>query len=215
MDRKTARLNLDIVAAKNLTISVSSNYIYNKMTMPMNDNNLYGWMANTIYSPAWTDHQPYFFTDSISIASVKYSALSKRFLGSIGLNYRPFSDSKLLSGFKLTGRIGIDDSHIKENATYRPDLFYPDMPAGSRYSSVRQNQEISYEMGISFRYKTGSLNTNTSLTTQAFDRRYGILGMEKQNFITPAISNIGAGEDLTYGDEDIFHARDGGTVITE
>ena len=200
MDRKTARLNLDIVAAKNLTISVSSNYIYNKMTMPMNDNNLYGWMANTIYSPAWTDHQPYFFTDSVSIASVKYSALSKRFLGSIGLNYRPFSDSKLLSGFKLTGRIGIDDSHIKENATYRPDLFYPDMPAGSRYSSVRQNQEISYEMGISFRYKTGSLNTNTSLTTQAFDRRYGILGLEKQNFITPAISNIGAGEDLTYGD---------------
>ena len=215
MDRKTARLNLDIVAAKNLTISVSSNYIYNKMTMPMNDNNLYGWMANTIYSPAWTDHQPYFFTDSVSIASVKYSALSKRFLGSIGLNYRPFSDSKLLSGFKLTGRIGIDDSHIKENATYRPDLFYPDMPAGSRYSSVRQNQEISYEMGISFRYKTGSLNTNTSLTTQAFDRRYSILGLEKQNFITPAISNIGAGEELTYGDEDFFHARDGGTVITE
>ena len=215
MDRKTARLNLDIVAAKNLTISVSSNYIYNKMTMPMNDNNLYGWMANTIYSPAWTGHQPYFFTDSVSITSIKYSALSKRFLGSIGWTYRPFSDSKLLNGFKLTGRIGIDDSHIKENATYRPDLIYPTIPAGSRYSSVRQNQEISYEMGMSFGYKTGSLNTNTSLTTQAFDRRYGILGLEKQNFITPAISNIGAGEELTYGDEDIFHARDGGTVITE
>nr|MCS5653348.1 TonB-dependent receptor plug domain-containing protein [Candidatus Neomarinimicrobiota bacterium] len=215
MDRKTARLNLDIMAAKNLTISVSSNYIYNKMTMPMNDNNLYGWMANTIYSPAWTDHQPYFFTDSVSIASVKYSALSKRFLGSIGWTYRPFSDSKLLNGFKLTGRIGIDDSHIKENATYRPDLFYPTIPAGSRYSSVRQNQEISYEMGISFRYKTGSLNTNTSLTTQAFDRRNSMLGLEKQNFITPAISNIGAGEELTYGDENFFHARDGGTVITE
>ena len=215
MDRKTARLNLDIVAAKNLTISVSSNYIYNKMTMPMNDNNLYGWMANTIYSPAWTGHQPYFFTDSVSITSIKYSALSKRFLGSIGWTYRPFSDSKLLNGFKLTGRIGIDDSHIKENATYRPDLIYPTIPAGSRYSSVRQNQEISYEMGMSFGYETGSLNTNTSLTTQAFDRRYGILGLEKQNFITPAISNIGAGEELTYGDEDIFHARDGGTVITE
>jgi len=215
MDRKTARLNLDIVAAKNLTISVSSNYIYNKMTMPMNDNNLYGWMANTIYSPAWTGHQPYFFTDSVSIASIKYSALSKRFLGSIGWTYRPFSDSKFLNGFKLTGRVGIDDSHIKENATYRPDLIYPTIPAGSRYSSVRQNQEISYEMGMSFGYKTGSLNTNTSLTTQAFDRRYGILGLEKQNFITPSISNIGAGEELTYGDEDIFHARDGGTVITE
>ena len=215
MDRKTARLNLDIAAAKNLTISVSSNYTHNKMTMPMNDNNLYGWMANTIYSPAWTNHQPYFFTDSVSIASVKYSALSKRFLGSIGLTYKPFSDSKLLSGFKLTGRIGIDDSHINENATYRPDLIYPTIPEGSRYSSVRQNQEISYEMGISFRYKTGLLNTNTSLTTQAFDRRYGILGLEKQNFITPAISNIGAGEELTYGDEEFFHARDGGTVITE
>ena len=215
MDRKTARLNLDIVPAKNLTISVSSNYIYNMVTMPMNDNNLYGWMANTIYSPAWTDHQPYFFTDSVSIASVKYSALSKRFLGSIGMTYRPFSDSKLLNGFKLTGRIGIDDSHIREDNTYRPDLFYSTIPAGSRYSSVRQNQELSYEMGMSFGYKTGSLNTNTSLTTQAFDRRYSILGLEKQNFITPAISNIGAGEELTYGDEDFFHARDGGTVITE
>ena len=103
MDRKTARLNLDIVAAKNLTISVSSNYIYNMVTMPMNDNNLYGWMANTIYSPAWTDHHHYFFTDSVSIASVKYSALSKRFLGSIGWTYRPFSDSKLLNGLK-TGK---------------------------------------------------------------------------------------------------------------
>ena len=130
MDRKTARLNLDIVAAKNLTISVSSNYSHNKLTAPMNDNNIFGWMANTIYSPRRPvldadgnntydadsnmvlDHQPYYFTDSVSIAGVKYSALSKRFLGSIGLNYRPFSDSKLLNGFKITGRIGIDDSHI-------------------------------------------------------------------------------------------------------
>ena len=233
MDRKTARLNLDIVAAKNLTISVSSNYSHNKLTAPMNDNNIFGWMANTIYSPRRPvldadgnntydadsnmvlDHQPYYFTDSVSIAGVKYSALSKRFLGSIGLNYRPFSDSKLLNGFKITGRIGIDDSHIREDNTYRPDLFYSVIPAGSRYSSVRQNQELSYEMGMSFGYKTGSLNTNTSLTTQAFDRRYSILGLEKQNFITPAISNIGAGEELTYGDEDFFHARDGGTVITE
>jgi len=233
MDRKTARLNLDIVAAKDLTISVSSNYSHNTLTAPMNDNNIFGWMANTIYSPRRPvldadgnntydadsnmvlDHQPYYFTDSASIAGVKYSALSKRFLGSIGLNYRPFSDSKLLSGIKITGRIGIDDSHMREDNTYRPDLFYSTIPAGSRYSSVRQNQELSYEMGVSFGYKTGSLNTNTSLTTQAFDRRFSILGLEKQNFITPAISNIGAGEELTYGDEDFFHARDGGTVITE
>jgi len=233
MDRKTARLNLDIVAAKDLTISVSSNYSHNTLTAPMNDNNIFGWMANTIYSPRRPvldadgnntydadsnmvlDNQPYYFTDSASIAGVKYSALSKRFLGSIGLNYRPFSDSKLLSGLKITGRIGIDDSHIREDNTYRPDLFYSVIPAGSRYSSVRQNQELSYEMGMSFGYKIGSLNTNTSLTTQAFDRRYSILGLEKQNFITPAISNIGAGEELTYGDEDFFHARDGGTVITE
>ena len=233
MDRKTARLNLDIVAAKNLTISVSSNYSYNKLTAPMNDNNIFGWMANTIYSPKRPvldadgnniydvdsnmvlDHQPYYFTDSASIAGVKYYALSKRFLGSIGLNYRPFTESKLLSGLKITGRIGIDDSHIREDNTYRPDLFYSVIPAGSRYSSVRQNQELSYEMGMSFGYKTGLLNTNTSLTTQAFDRRFSILGLEKQNFITPAISNIGAGEELTYGDEDFFHARDGGTVITE
>ena len=233
MDRKTARLNLDIVAAKNFTISVSSNYSYNKLTAPMNDNNIFGWMANAIYSPrrpvldsdgnniydadsnVVSDHQPYYFTDSVSIAGVNYYALSKRFLGSIGLNYRPFTDSKLLSGLKITGRIGIDDSHIKEDNTYRPDLFYSVIPAGSRYSSVRQNQELSYEMGMSFGYKTGPLNTNTSVTTQAFDRRYSILGLEKQNFITPAISNIGAGEELTYGDEDFFHARDGGTVITE
>ena len=51
MDRKTARLNLDIVAAKDLTISVSSNYSHNTLTAPMNDNNIFGWMANTIYSP--------------------------------------------------------------------------------------------------------------------------------------------------------------------
>ena len=233
MDRKTARLNLDIVAAKDLTISVSSNYSHNTLTAPMNDNNIFGWMANTIYSPKRPvldadgnniydvdsnmvlDHQPYYFTDSASIAGVKYYALSKRFLGSIGLNYRPFTESKLLSGLKITGRIGIDDSHIREDNTYRPDLFYSVIPAGSRYSSVRQNQELSYEMGMSFGYKTGLLNTNTSLTTQAFDRRFSILGLEKQNFITPAISNIGAGEELTYGDEDFFHARDGGTVITE
>ncbi len=232
MDRKTVRVNLDVFPSKDINISVSSGYTQNKRTIPMNDNNIFGWIGNTVFAPKRPvndsdgnmvmdddgnpvmDWQPYYFTDSVSVAGVKYDAMSKRFVGSITLNYTPYLGIDILKDLKIHGRIGIDDSHNREDNTYRPDLFYSVIPAGSRYAYVRQNQELSYEIGVSFPFNLGPVNVKSSYTVQSFDNRYNGFGIEKQNFITPAISNLGAGEELTYGDEDFYHARDGGSVIT-
>ena len=233
MDRKSVRVNLDIFPAKNLTVSVSTGYTYNKRTVPMNDNNIFGWIGNTVFAPELPvfdddgnptfdddsvmimEHQPYYFTDSVSVAGVEYSATSKRFLGSIGVSYTPFPDRGMLNGLQFHGRVGLDDSQLREDNTYRPDLFYSVIPEGARYAYVRQNQELSYEFGASYKQSFGPIDTKTSFTTQSFDRRFNGVGIEKLNFITPAISNIGAGEELSFGDEDFYHARDGGSVITE
>ena len=232
MDRKNVRVNLDIFPAKNFNISVSSGYTQNKRTMPMNDNNIFGWIGNTVFAPKRPvydsndemildedgnpvlDWQPYYFTDSVSVAGVEYEAMSKRFMGSISLNYTPSLGIEFLKDLKIHGRVGIDDSHNREDNTYRPDLFYSVIPAGSRYAYVRQNQEISYEVGGSMPWNIGPVGVVSSYTVQSFDRRYEGFGIEKQNFITPAIANIGAGEELTFGDEDFYHSRDGGSVIT-
>ena len=232
MDRQSARLNVDIAASKNLNVSVSTNYVRNKRTIPENDNDIFGWLGNTYWAVAQYDengdpllnsaddndgsgrangtqqYQPYYFTDSSDINKIYYWVESKRFIGSLSLNYRP------IDGLLLRGRIGVDDSHIKEDKTHNtpfPTLW----PLGKRLAFIRQNQEISYEMGASYTRAFGPVESKTSMTTQAFDQRNQGLGLEKINYITPAISNIGAGEELSYGDEEFYHARDGGTAFTE
>ena len=232
MDRQSARLNVDIAASKNLNISVATNYVRNMRTIPENDNDIFGWLGNTYWAVAQYDengdpllnsaddndgsgrangtqqYQPYYFTDSLDINKIHYWVESKRFLGSLSLNYRP------IEGLLLRGRIGVDDSHIKEDKTH--DTPFPNIwPLGKRLAFIRQNQEISYEMGASYSRAFGPVESKTSITTQAFDQRNQGVGIEKINYITPAISNIGAGEELSYGDEEFYHARDGGTAITE
>ena len=243
MDRQSARLNLDIAAAENLNISLTTNYVSSQRTIPQNDNNIFGWLGNTYWATAEYDengepllnsaddndgsgrpngtqqYQPFNWLDSASIHDkIQYRSDSKRFIGSLSMKYRPFGDSDLAGGllqnFSINGRIGIDDSHIKEDLNFKTPFPFI-WPLGRKGLYLRQNQEMSYEFGFSYNYNFGPIQSRTSFTRQAFDLRYQGLGLEKQDFNTPAISNVGAGEQLNYGDEDFSHSRDGGSAFTE
>ena len=232
MDRKSARLNLDIAASKNLNISVLTNYVKNMRTIPDNDNSILGWLGNTYWAVAQYDengdpilnsvedndgsgrsygtqkYEPFFFSDSSDINEIYYWVESKRFIGSISINFRP------VNGLILNGRMGIDDSHINEDKNHN-DPSQTSLPLEAERAFIRQNQEISYEIGLKYIKSIGSVESKTSLTTQAYDQKQQGFGLKKINYITPDISIMGSGEEMLYEDEEFYHFRDGGTVFSE
>ncbi|MBJ12919.1 MAG: hypothetical protein CMG62_07590, partial [Candidatus Marinimicrobia bacterium] len=232
MDRQSARLNVDIAASKNLNVSVSTNYVRNKRTIPENDNDIFGWLGNTYWAVAQYDengdpllnsaddndgsgrangtqqYQPYYFTDSSDINKIYYWVESKRFIGSISVNFQ------LADGLVLKGRVGIDDSRTNEEKKHNSS--FPDTwSIENKQGFIRQNQELTYEIGSSYIKSIGSVESKTSITTQAFDQKKQGYGFKRLNYIAPDISITGFNQEMPYKDEEFFHFRDGGTAFTE
>lgn len=232
MDRSSARLNVDITASKNLSFSVLTNYVRNIRTIPDNDNSILGWLANTYWAVAQYDengdpvlnsaddndgsgrangtqqYEPFYFLDSSYINKVYYWVESKRFIGSISVNFQ------LADGLVLKGRVGIDDSRTNEEK--RHNSSFPDIwSIENKQGFIRQNQELTYEIGSSYIKSIGSVESKTSITTQAYDQKKQGYGFKRLNYIAPDISITGFNEEMPYKDEEFFHFRDGGTAFTE
>ncbi|NIR47165.1 hypothetical protein GWO43_01575, partial [candidate division KSB1 bacterium] len=47
-DRKNVRANFDIIPSERLTVRVNANYSYSENERPDNDNNIFGFLGNTL-----------------------------------------------------------------------------------------------------------------------------------------------------------------------
>lgn len=210
MDRKTVRANLDIFPSRTLSMSISTGYSINEVTRPNNDNNIFGWLGNTLLFAT-----SYAFTDSTAISAIKDVALTKRFIGSIKGTYTPFPDNPTLKGLQFSSVLGLDDSHLRIDNTKSPDFVYGSLLNGQRYATIRQNQMFTFNLGARYAINLGGLKSVTSITNQSFDTRYKRLLLGKTEFLTGLILNIGAGADLQSGDEVFSHRREAGIVLNE
>jgi hypothetical protein len=83
LNRTSLRANLDVVPNQNLNFQVNAGYSLSDIQRPNNDNNILGYLGNTLLSPT-----PYFFTDSASVDNIGDKTSSNRFVGSIAAEIR-------------------------------------------------------------------------------------------------------------------------------
>ncbi|HKJ67213.1 MAG TPA: carboxypeptidase-like regulatory domain-containing protein, partial [bacterium] len=204
MDRKNLRANFDVIPNENLVVNVSTNYTLNEIEHPHNDNDIYGFLGNTILAPV-----PYFSTDSTAILALENTTDINRFIGSVEAIYNPFANLEL----RLSA--GMDDSDLRTDQVFPADFQYQYFPSGRRSVYTRQNTQNTYTIDGNYTYNlTHELQVNSSLGAQLFDRRTRTFFADNQDYLSELITNIGAGETLIDLDETLTHVKEAG-IYTE
>ena len=204
MDRQTIRANFDVLPNDKVIFSVSSGYTVNENSRPYNDNNIFGFLGNTILTP-----EPWMITDSAAVYGLTNVVKSNRFFGSAQVQYRPFKN------FEAQATVGIDDSDLRLDTTYPANLVYSFYPAGRRSVESRQNTQYTYSFDAKYTYSfLPGLNITSSAGAQLFDSKNKGTFFARYNFLTELISNIGAGADVEEADETFLHKREAGLFTT-
>ncbi len=204
MDRQTIRANFDVLPNDKFIFSVSSGYTVNENSRPYNDNNIFGFLGNTILTP-----EPWQITDSASVYGLKNLVKSNRFFGSVQVQYRPFTN------FEAQATLGVDDSDLRLDNTYPADLVYAFYPAGRRGIESRQNTQYTYNFDVKYSYSFWpGLNIISSAGAQLFDSKNKGTFFARYDFLTELITNIGAGANVEEADETFLHTREAGLFTT-
>ncbi len=199
-DRQSFRANVEIYPRDNFDLQFQTNYVLSEIARPQNDNNLFGYLGNTLLQPA-----PFAITDSISIDNATNIQRVSRFVGSAQAEYRP------LDALTLRASVGIDASDLRNDASFPSNLQYLFIVNGARAVSQRRNKQQTFDLNARYAFDlTKRIKSNSILGTQLFNQRLSTFAVGKQNFSTELITNLGAGADLLGGDEGFLHVREAG-----
>ncbi|MCK5147028.1 TonB-dependent receptor [bacterium] len=201
MDRTTFRANIDIIPNDKLMISVNSSFGFNENKRPLNDDNIGGYLGNTVLGS-----KSYLFLKRDAIKAFDDKINSNRFLGGFKAQYRPFDK------FEASFSVGVDHGNIREDRLFPKAHIYPfGFPEGRKWISERRNTQFTYDFNTSYSYAPfDGLSIVSNVGAQIFDRKLHSVFIEKYGFATGLITNIGAGEELSSGDEGHVHTRDVG-----
>ena len=200
-DRTSLRANFDVVANSRLNFQINSSYASNELQRPNNDDNLGGYLANTLLFAT-----PYRFADSAAVENISDKTNSNRFIGALNAEYTPYRN--------LVARIsfGIDNDNIRQDQTFPVNLPYPGIAdLGSRQILNFRNLQYTYNFNGRYSYNlTSSLKGSTVAGVQLFNRRQTANFFSKFDFPSELIKNIGAGTGLLAADEAFQHRREAG-----
>jgi len=200
MDRNTIRANFDVFPSEKIMLTVSSGYTLNKSQLPDNDNDIFGFLGNTILT-----YPAYQFTDSAAVYGLTTTQKSNRLFGSVQLQYRPFNN------FEASASIGIDDGDLRQDRIFPANLRYSGRPRGAFYIWTRQNTQFTYNLDARYTYSLlQGLSITSSIGTQLFDRKVRTFFGQKRDYLTELITNIGAGATFYDLDETYQHTREAG-----
>ena len=202
LDRTNLRANVDVVPNQRLTFRINAGYTLNELLRPNNDNNILGYLGNTLLFPT-----PFAFTDSAAIENIFDKTNSNRFTGSVSAEYTPYKN--------LFGRVsvGVDNDNLRQDRTFPLNFVYPvaQLNQGERSIFNRRNLQFTYSLDARYSYNlTSSLNGSTVVGSQLLNRRLNTNFIQKFNIPSELISNVGAGATLSSGDEAATHRREAG-----
>ena len=199
-DRQSFRANFEAFPLQKLTLRANSNFTLNEITRPQNDNNVLGYLGNSLLSPT-----PFIFTDSTAIESLSDINRITRFIGSVEAEY------ELIPNLRIRASVGFDGTELRNDNTRPSNFSYSGTDDGRRSIFQRRNEQYTYDLNARYSYNiTPSLRATTIAGGQAFNRIRRTFFIQKEDFQTELISNVGAGADFFGGDEDFFHAREAG-----
>ncbi|WP_161552734.1 TonB-dependent receptor domain-containing protein [Rhodothermus marinus] len=198
LDRQTFQANFEAVPNQKVTVRANASYTYNEIDRPQNDNNILGFLGNTLLFT-----RPFAFEDSTDLVNIRDRSRITEFLGSVSATYTP------IPNLELQATIGYQGSDFRQDQTLPRGVGITNN--GDRAIFTRRNQQYTYDFNARYRYNIlSNLEATTIVGGQAFNRILRTFFMEKQNFITELISNIGAGADFIQGDEGFSHSREAG-----
>lgn len=184
LQRRGIRANFDAFPRQDLTFSFSGNYVLNSVARPQNDNNVQGWLGNTILAPT-----PYNFLDSLAIAAIADITRTNQYTASFETRYTP------IAGLTLRAQAGIDAGDARQDQTYPPGFNYPGITTlGERRVFTRENDQVTFDASARYAYSiTPSLQASSSLGLQGFDRRVRTFNFTIRQFATDLITSTGSG----------------------
>ncbi|MEQ8524665.1 TonB-dependent receptor [Gracilimonas sp.] len=205
-ERQSVQANFDAFPSDKVTFSVNTSYALNTVNIPQNDNNVTGWLGNTLLFPT-----SYGFTDSLAIANVENESKTNRFIGSFQFNYRP------IDGLNINLAAGIDDSDLRAFTYQSPEYAYSGIGfQGSKNIFNRQNQQVTLDANASYAFDiTDDISSNTVIGTQLFNRKFRTSQLGRQNFATSLVRDIQSASQINVTSEGFGHVRSAGIFAQE
>lgn len=208
MDRKTVRANVNVFPSEKVSFKFGGGYTLNEISRPNNDNNILGYLGNTLLVPfgTWT----YYFTDSLAVEGIQDIHKINRFIGNAQVTYTPIKNLEALF------RVGIDHSDYRQDRLYPSNLDYSGVgiTEGDKQIWLRENRQYTYDLNVRYNYNILSdLNATTVLGTQIFNRKWSTSFMEAQGFSSPLVTDIGAAYEFLDKGEGFENSKDAGLFI--
>ncbi|MGK9476541.1 TonB-dependent receptor domain-containing protein [Melioribacter sp. OK-6-Me] len=201
MDRSSVRLNLSAYPTEKLTFQLNSAFIFNDIQRPNNDNNIYGWLGNTLL-------RLWYFTDSTSVASIKDLNKNNQYLGSFKITWKPIENLELNAG------VGIDDNDWRQDQIFPVTGSYSTINKGQKSIYNRHNRQFTYDLNARYNYDIAKeLKGSSVIGSQILDSKVTTSFMSAENFGSQYIMNIGSGLTINEYDEGFSHLRQAGIYI--
>jgi TonB-dependent SusC/RagA subfamily outer membrane receptor len=203
-NRKALLANITAFAASNFTTKVNASYTFSDLARPVNDNNIMGFLGNTLLFPvSWQ------FTDSASVYAIKDRMNMTSFVGSIQFTYSP------VDKLEIYANAGVDNYNARTDQTYPQNLPYPTVSNGQRGIENRNNKQFTYDINGRYTYSPiDELSVTSIIGAQLVNRFEYVNFLQTTNFSSDLITDIGGGADVTdYGE--FFRNRKEAGIFTE
>jgi len=205
-NRTSVRLNVNSFPSDNLTLKLSSNYVYNKLLRPWNDNNVYGWLGNTLLRPV-----SFSFTSDAAMRVLSDQNVINQFVGSVSATWTPIENLEVVAG------IGLDNSGLEEKRLFPYGYSYGGglITTGEKDIYNRNNRQFTYDFNANYSFKLFDLvNVKSMIGSQIFTQTLRYSSQQGQQFTSDLITSIGAAGKIIFYDEGITDLKQAG-IFTE
>ena len=214
MHRHSVRANFSAFPSDVLSIDVHTNYTFNSIRRPMNDNNILGWFGNTVVFGPVDAGGPgsYAWTDSTAIAGIGSVSDVNHITGSVLANWTP------VEHLMFRGVIGYDGFLNREDETFPMNEDYTGVGIINGARQVAHGQRRAFNIDLSAAYSWDPIDGLHALSTlgmQGYQMTTQTVDFAKMDFPSRLITNIGAGTEFQGGDESFIQLREAGVFFQQ
>ncbi|MBN2281425.1 MAG: carboxypeptidase-like regulatory domain-containing protein [Candidatus Marinimicrobia bacterium] len=204
LDRKNLRINIDANASEKLNFSAGLSWVEFITERPENDNNIYGWLGNTVLRTT-----PFGWLDSLSIAATEEELNIKQVTGFFKSTYSP------IKNLKADFTLGVDNTNTMHISYYPPWGGYL-YDHGSRQLYDRQNLQFTYDGKVGYKYDIlDGLVGNTKVGFNFMEQTFRSNWLQMDSLASDKIKDIEIASEnqLQYFGESFVPTRKGGIYL--
>ena len=200
-DRTNMRANFEVYPTEDVSIRANAGFTTNTMERPDNDNNVQGYLGNTLLLPV-----SYLYTDSLAINEMEDIQRVNRFTGSIRANWSPFEN------FDISATGGFDSSTRRQDRNLPPGFVYAGIEdRGEHNIYSRINNQANFDVQAQYTYRiTDQLQGTTLLGGQFTDITRRVNWSTAEGFGSRQLRNASAAVNFVDQDETLLNTRRGG-----